>query len=238
MKQHVRLQIDTKNGAAPLAKKLGLNRNAVYVLVLDESGREKARLILAFKAPQTKIIAFLKQARHAAAAKGASGVDLLLRLLDDADAGIRYDAAQSLSRLGPNARQATSKLTTLLKDRAGRPSVAWQAAIALKKIGPPAKDALAALTAVLEEPRADVALRQQAAFAMVAIDPKGKTVLPALITALETTKSLVRFGVVIALDNLGPAAKPAEKALRSALPRTSGQVATRIQHVLRNLSGS
>ena len=54
------LQADTKNGTAKFCKQLGVNRNAVYYLILDPDGREISRIFLGAKGGKKQIIGALK----------------------------------------------------------------------------------------------------------------------------------------------------------------------------------
>jgi len=82
----------------------------------------------------------------------ATTVPACAHMLQDADEGVRTDAAQILRDVGPRARTAVRELSLALGDQ--NDDVFRFAAMALGRIGPEAKEALPALRQALRENRA------------------------------------------------------------------------------------
>lgn len=81
---------------------------------------------------------------------GESAVQALVAELANADARRRQQAADTLARIGPGAKDAVPALVALLDDP--DPKVRKSAARALGQIGPAAAEAVPALVRVLGEP--------------------------------------------------------------------------------------
>lgn len=86
--------------------------------------------------------------------------------LRDADAEVRWNAAEVLARIGP-AREAIPELRAGLDDKDAK--VRWHVAEALGKMGGFAKEALPGLRKLLQDP--DDRVRQEARRAIIRIDP-------------------------------------------------------------------
>jgi HEAT repeat protein len=65
--------------------------------------------------------------------RGVQAFEMMMRLLDEEDAAIRFWAASALGTLGPEARPATDRLTARLRDSS--PVVRSAAAEALCRLG-------------------------------------------------------------------------------------------------------
>jgi HEAT repeat protein len=98
---------------------------------------------------------------------GARKVDysvpsLVKTLKEDKDPNMRYWAAESLGRLGPEASEAVPALAEALKDE--DKMVRMGAAYALAEIGPAARQAVPALQQALKDPEQEV--RDAAAYTL------------------------------------------------------------------------
>jgi len=87
---------------------------------------------------------------------------LVTTLKESKDPNLRYWAAESLGRLGHQARPAVPALAEALKDE--DKNVRMGAAYALAELGPDARDALHALQAAARDPEKQV--RDAAAYAL------------------------------------------------------------------------
>ena len=125
----------------------------------------------------------------------------------------RQQAAQTLSKIGPDAKAAVPALTEVLKDK--DKDVRDAAAEALGKIGPEAKAAVPALIEALKDQYEHV--RELAAQALAQIGPEAKEAVSALIEALKDQDKSVRINAAQALAQIGPEAKEAVSALIEAL---------------------
>ncbi len=150
-------------------------------------------------------------ARHALACIGPPAVPGLSDTLKDKDEGVVILAAEALGSILPPQKEAVSALRAALKrDRAHTSAYAF----ALGEIGPAAREAVPDLTPLL----ADDALRPQVAVALMRIDSEqAKKVVPALVEDLKSLDDSRRKGALLALENLGEAAKPAIPALTNCL---------------------
>jgi HEAT repeat protein len=145
--------------------------------------------------------------------KAAPAVDKLTATLNDADPSVRNAALAALAAIGPAATGALPAVMPLLT--AAEPAVRYSAIFVVGKIGPSAKPAIPLLEKNLQEP--DPFLQTASAWALVYIDPKPEgraaQILGPLMQGLSVPDPRVRLAVIQALAQLGPAAKPARKAL-------------------------
>ncbi|NQT14386.1 MAG: HEAT repeat domain-containing protein, partial [Planctomycetes bacterium] len=177
---------------------------------------------------------------------GPKAVPPLILALQADDARVRHNAAYSLHRHGPDARDAVPALTAALEDET--PDVRGWSAVALGRVGQAARPALPRLKGLLSDPEADVRLkaaealwrltfkpqpsvpvlaellenedcsvRGEAAEKLSDIGPEARDAVPALATTLKDQDDLVRSRAARALCSIGPGAKAAVPALLSAL---------------------
>ena len=97
----------------------------------------------------------------------------LIRLLADPRGEVRAWAADSLGKLGPDAKAAVPALSGLARD--GQPAIRQAAADALARMGPAAEKAAPALAALVRDPT--WAVRHAAAAALIEIGPAAKAVV-------------------------------------------------------------
>ena len=139
-------------------------------------------------------------------------IPALIRALKDEEWWkVRWNAAEALGRIGPEAKQAVSALAQALTD--GYSDVRQSAAEALGQIGPAAVAAL--IQALKDEEWWKV--RQSAAEALGRIGPEAKAAVPELIQALKDENWHVRQYAAETLGGIGRAAKAAVPALAQAL---------------------
>jgi HEAT repeat protein len=161
------------------------------------------------------------------------------RLLADESPKVRWSAARSLGRIGPQASAAVPALIEALKDE--DESVRMFAAWALPRVGPQAKDVPALIEAFKgrrgvsgvaealgqigpEAKDALPALRERpgiwSAYAIVQIDSDDKTGIPYLIEQLENFEDRhvqTRMAILRALGRVGPRAKAALPVLKEMM---------------------
>ena len=208
------LQANTKNGQAEFCRKLGVNRNAVYYLILDSSGREISRIFLGRKGGKKQIVEAMKKSlMHA---KGKPTLERLIELLQNKRAWVRGDAAEALGHL--KSSKAVPALTQALSDPSGAPSVAWQAIVALGNIGPDARTAIPHLGRLIANETRPVNEIQMALMVLGKLDPKGKQVLPTIRHGLLGNPTIA-IGAAIAATDLGKHGKPLLPDLQAAAKR-------------------
>ncbi|MBI4327114.1 MAG: HEAT repeat domain-containing protein, partial [Chloroflexi bacterium] len=141
---------------------------------------------------------------------GSQGVPFLIQALYSTNRATRAIAAQSLAKLGPEARSAVPALVDVLDD----PATRARAIQALGDIGPAAKEAVPRLEQLL-----DTSDRYRAAAAIHQIAPQGNG-LRLLIEAAHDPQS--RLAAVYWIGEIGPAAMPALDTLLEALRTETG----------------
>jgi HEAT repeat protein len=135
----------------------------------------------------------------------------LIKVLNDADEGVRNAAEEAFRQLGAAAVPA---LVVLLADEA--PRNRQNAAHALSRIGPRASSAHAALINALKDKSPEV--RAAAGGAIGEIHGEARSAVPALLRALKEDHSReVRDAAAMSLGQFGPDAKEAVPALAEAL---------------------
>jgi HEAT repeat protein len=161
-------------------------------------------------------------------------VPLLARLLEDESVATREAAAQALTSMGGDAREATPALVKALTDT--EPSVKQAAVVAIGSIGPSAKDAAASLRPLLKD--ADKAVRLHAAFALWQVTGEVKDTLD-ILRSLVSDPNL-QVAAIARLGTLGPAARDILPDLvtmyreenRAALRRVVGDAIKKIDATL------
>lgn len=144
---------------------------------------------------------------------GAVGVPALTGALKDADAGVRWAAAESLGRTGPPAKSAVPALAAALEDKEIRSIVAE----ALAGIGPDAKPAVPSLIQIIRKEK-EPSLRHTAAVALVRIDKSAAGPgAPVLAESLRNPDGRFRHDAVMLLVAIGPAGKEATPVLTEML---------------------
>ena len=141
----------------------------------------------------------------------AAAIPDLCRLLEDREAEVRKEVAETLAALGV---PAVPVLVKILRDSS--PDARSEAAFALGEIGPPAVAALPALTAAALTD-ATILVRRWAAEALGLIGAGRPEALKALRKALKDWDSAVRCSAAFALGRLGPEAATAADALIAML---------------------
>jgi HEAT repeat protein len=168
-------------------------------------------------------------------------VPTLIKELHARNADRRLKAAQALTNLGPDAKDAVPALIHALKtDRDSRVRI-W-AANALGRIGPAAKDGVPAL---IDASRADseIIVRRASAMSLGQIGPDAKDAVPALLDALKDSDEWLPGAAAGALGAIvgkmsGPAAKDAVSALVDVLTTESKASARRwVAGILGKMSG-
>lgn len=129
-------------------------------------------------------------------------VPRLIKQLGDKDVVLRRQAAELLSRLGPDAKPATDALMKALRDNDA--FVVRFAAKAIGGIGPDAKQAIPTLATLLRHGSTEISDA-----AAEALGQMGPDAVEPLIAALKENDIYVKQQAVRALRKLGPDAAPA-----------------------------
>ncbi|HEY7156829.1 MAG TPA: HEAT repeat domain-containing protein [Gemmataceae bacterium] len=121
-------------------------------------------------------------------AEAAPAIPQAIKLLDDDESEVRWNAARTLGKIGPAAREAVPALVAALKDDDAL--VREHAAEALGDIGPDAKDSVRALMAVLQDP--DARVRRDAVRSLGQIGLGDKSAISAIEPLLKDKDEKVR----------------------------------------------
>jgi HEAT repeat protein len=147
--------------------------------------------------------------------KAAPAVEKLAATLGNPDPAVRTAALAALAAIGPASTGALPEIIQQLT--ASELPVRYSAIFTIGKIGTSAKQAAPLLEKNLQEH--DPFLQTASAWALVYIDPKTEAraaqCLGPLTQGLSIPDPRVRNEIVLALAHLGPAAKPAKKALQN-----------------------
>jgi HEAT repeat protein len=169
--------------------------------------------------------------------KAAPAVEKLTAVLQDPDPTIRNAALLALASIGPESTGAVPKIMLELND-ANYP-VRYSAIFALGKIGRTARQAIPILEKNLQDP--DDFLQTASAWALLQIDPKGEQraaqCLKPLMNGLAIPDPRVRAQVIIGLGLLGPAAKPAAKAIQQLSKDPDEAVRKAVADALKRIEG-
>jgi HEAT repeat protein len=144
----------------------------------------------------------------------AGDVPALLKLLKNADSEVRAQAARSLGKVGPEARDAVSALVQALQDRNGR--VRQSALEGLAGIGPDAKDSVSDVVKALKDPTKEV--RRAAANALGKIGPAAAhEAAPALAGLLGGADKDDQVAALAALPGLKPTGRDGKDVYAKAV---------------------
>ena len=171
--------------------------------------------------------------------RAIDAVDILVELLEDRAAPVRYAAVNALGQIGVWAPEVVPVLADTLFHE--DPEMRWQAAVALGNIGFRAVEAIPALAEALLDQYPDI--RNAAAWALGMIGPAAHEAIPALIETMEDSdervqemarNAIIEIGGLAALPLLPPSeAEMARIAEIGALPAVIDTVKGPIKVVLR-----
>jgi HEAT repeat protein len=127
---------------------------------------------------------------------------IIVLLKHEGDSEVRWNAAQTLGKIGPAAKQATPKLVAALKDP--EPLVREHAAEALGEIGPDAKEAIPELVQALKDP--DARVRRDAVRSLGQMGPSAKSAVESIRPLLKDEEERVRKAARVSLHQIDPSA--------------------------------
>ncbi len=165
--------------------------------------------------------------------KGVDGLPLLVDLLDDPDDYLRSEAARGIGRMGPAAVSAHDRLAPLLDDPVE--FVRLSAVKGLGGLGPISTTEVDRIAALLEVE--DRHTRKVAIEALGRMGPAAAAAVPALIGELQRTDGHC-LETARVLQGIGPAAKPALKALRKAMPRVASWERAALADIVRKIEAA
>lgn len=138
-------------------------------------------------------------AKYGADAASAIGkIVPLLRHKDDSE--IRWNAARTLGKIGPAAKEAAPKLVEAMKDP--EPLVREHAAEALGDIGPEAKETIPELVKALQD--ADARVRRDAVRSLGQMGPAAKSGIESIRPLLKDKEERVRKAARTSLQQIEP----------------------------------
>ena len=184
--EFVVVEVDTTNGSGKFNKRLGVNRNQTYFIVLDSNGNEIERMFGPDprKSRSPQLLSMMERAKKAK--KGKPLFEALIALLRHDQPTYRTDAVQAIGQQGTKTvTKAVQDLVPLLRDRAGSPTVSWQTMIVLRNAGADGRDAIPELLKVFRDPTRQDHEKQTALATLGRVDPNGEFILPALREALK-----------------------------------------------------
>lgn len=164
------------------------NDNAVIAGLVSRLGTDDRRLVI----------------RPLSSFKGAAVAavpGLIAILQNDSDATMRWEAARTLGKIGPGARDALPELMRATKDRDAL--VREHAAEAIGDIGPEAAEGVPALVVALGDSEAKV--RRDAVRSLGQIGPAAKSALPQVEKLLNDPETIVRDAAKTAIRRIDPA---------------------------------
>jgi HEAT repeat protein len=191
---------------------------ATTVAVLGGDGRAEALAILraALKNPDT--LALVPLAARGLALFGPTAADAvpeLIPLLARHNAEVRTSVAEALGRIGKSAKPAVPALTKMLDDP--DPRVKAVVAVALWRITGDSKLSVQAISTAVADP----ALGRPFDDPRLTSEPALRQDVPGPVPGFRSSptgpRDTTRVSVIRALGEIGPDAKPATDALRSAL---------------------
>ncbi len=127
---------------------------------------------------------------------------IVVLLQQEGDSEIRWNAANTLGKMGPAAKKAVPKLVAAMKDP--EPLVREHAAEALGEIGPDAKDAIPALTQALKD--SDARVRRDAVRSLGQMGPLAKSAVESIRPLLKDKEERVRKAARASLQQIDPSA--------------------------------
>lgn len=168
------------------------------------------------KTPAVREAAALALGDLAGEARGV--LNALAVALKDKHPGTVKAAAQSLRRMGKDARDAQPELLALLADKGADPEARADAAGCLGQIRPDLSQALPVLREALADEKADARVRRAVADTLGRLGKEAADATPALASALVAKDSSpeLRLAAVSAIDQMGADAKAAIPALVKA----------------------
>lgn len=188
--------------------------DAVLDALASQGERVLPRLIQALQRKEVRFRAAAIVARIGPKAKPA--VPALIEALQDDNAATRNEVLFALAAIGPEAQAAATAVIRALNDEDAK--VRYGACYALGKMGPPAIDAKAALQKCLDSD--DEFLAMASAWALAQIAPAcpvtARKSVPLLVKALGDSEAITRVHAAETLGFLGPQAKSAVPALKTA----------------------
>jgi len=165
-------------------------------------------------------------------------VSALVAALKDPHPETRTAAAETLRRLGTDARDAVPQLQEVLRDKSADALMRIQVALALGRIGSPdALSALSALREVLTDTTAPVDLRVAVCETVGKLGKDAVELVPILAGVLTETGARVevRRAAGAALDQIGPDARAGLPGLKKALKDEDKFVRCLAMHTLGQL---
>jgi HEAT repeat protein len=165
-------------------------------------------------------------ADYALAAIGEAAIPALVDTLKTGTRDGRYEAVETLMRIGSPAKDAVSELSELVRDGKLDLEIRQRGVEALGSIGPAAKAAVPMLLELLKG-NSDP-LRYYAALNIIEVAPKDPQVVAGLIQALrEPNYPKGQEAALVALSRIGPAAKPALPVLIETVSASAAAVPLR-----------
>jgi HEAT repeat protein len=164
-----------------------------------------------------------------------TAVPVLAAALRDEGTATRVAAAESLGRIGPDARDAQGELLAALQDKKADRFVRRYAAFALVHIGASDEQVVKALADALADPTAPRDVREDMAKALGQLGKDASTAVPVLAEALSDKDSDVKRAAAVALEQIGPESRAALPALKKALKDDDKTVRAQVIHTLGTL---
>jgi HEAT repeat protein len=211
-----------------------VSANAAQALVVAGKKAVPA-LMMALEDKATRSLALAVLSKIGPDALGAASG--LAAALSDPDSEYRREVLFVLGAMGPGAAEVLEPIMARLNDPDMR--VRYAACFALGRIGPAAKAASELLNSGMSS--GDTFFPVACSWALVKILPGDQQVLakavPLLAAALANLSEMPKLEVIRCLGELGPAAKPAEAALKAALEDPSQAVRDDAREALLKISG-
>lgn len=222
----MRVKIDTNAARKAVVDRLLVARRAGYILLLDSSGRETARLRHPGNGKWAELVTLLNETRRAMP-DGRSREILIKHLAQHDEPGVRGDMYLLQAKTAKTGDDKVALLLNALRV----PAVRTRAIDALAALGPAAVPALPRLLGRMQNPLASD--RAHIAIAVARIDPGGKRVVPAYRDAvnllgakgLEPAERTLVLAIVRGLACIAPRSEPARELLRSLSESADPRVA-------------
>jgi HEAT repeat protein len=177
--------------------------------------------------------------RKTRAAQGGGGqvspdrgdISALVSSLKSSDSGVRFEAAQALGKLGPQAAGAVPALVRSLQD--ADPGVRFEAAHALSMIGPTAASAVRPLALALRDN--DPGVGYAAAKALAEIGPAAVVGVQQLADVLRNGNPVVQRAAARALLRIGPGAAEVVRSIAASLKNPDASLRHTLVEALREI---